>query len=68
MKKIQICFYANLSSKHSLSASLDQIQKIGKKAFYLYEGRAKSSAINRLPLFYPMYILKYFIALEWCVE
>ena len=25
-----LCFYANLSLKSSLSASLDQIQKIGK--------------------------------------
>ena len=35
---------------------------------YLYEGRAKSSATNRLPMFYPRYILKCFTALEWCVE
>ena len=33
-----------------------------------YEGRAKSSVTNRLPLFYPSYILKCFTALEWCVE
>ena len=31
-----------------------------------YEGRAKSSVTNRLPLFYPRYILKCFTALEWC--
>ena len=35
---------------------------------YLYEGRAKRSATNRLPMFYPRYILKCFTALEWCVE
>ena len=34
----------------------------------LYEGRAKSSVTNRLPKFYPRYILKCFTALEWCVE
>ena len=34
----------------------------------VYEGRAKSSVTNRLPLFYPRYILKCFTALEWCVE
>ena len=34
----------------------------------LYEGRAKSSVTNRLPSFYPRYILKCFTALEWCVE
>ena len=33
-----------------------------------YEGRAKSSVTNRLPWFYPRYILKCFTALEWCVE
>ena len=33
-----------------------------------YEGRAKSSVTNRLPLFYLRYILKCFTALEWCVE
>ena len=33
-----------------------------------YEGPAKSSVINRLPWFYPRYILKYFTAREWCVE
>ena len=30
----------------------------------LYEGRAKGSVTNRLPLF----ILKCFTTLEWCVE
>ena len=34
----------------------------------IYEGRAKSSVINRLPWFYPRDILKCFTALEWCVE
>ena len=29
------------------------------------EGRAKSSVTNRLPLFYPRYIIKCFTALEW---
>ena len=29
-----------------------------------YEGRAKSSVTNRLPWFYPRYILKCFTALE----
>ena len=33
-----------------------------------YKGRAKSSVTNRLPKFYPSYILKCFTALEWCVE
>ena len=33
-----------------------------------YEGRAKRSVTNRLPWFYPRYILKCFTALEWCVE
>ena len=33
-----------------------------------YEGPAKSSVTNRLPWFYPRYILKCFTALEWCVE
>ena len=33
-----------------------------------YEGHAKSSVTNRLPKFYPRYILKCFTALEWCVE
>ena len=33
-----------------------------------YEGHAKSSVTNRLPWFYPRYILKCFTALEWCVE
>ena len=33
-----------------------------------YEGCAKSSVTNRLPWFYPRYILKLFTALEWCVE
>ena len=33
-----------------------------------YEGRAKSSVTNRLPKFYPRYILKCFTTLEWCVE
>ena len=32
-----------------------------------YEGPAKSSVTNRLPWFYPRYILKCFTALEWCV-
>ena len=31
-----------------------------------YEGCAKSSFTNRLPLFYPWYILKCFTALQWC--
>ena len=35
---------------------------------HFYEGHAKSSVTNRLPLFYPRYILKCFTALEWCVE
>ena len=35
---------------------------------FKYEGRAKRSVTNRLPLFYPRYILKFFTALEWCVE
>ena len=30
-----------------------------------YEDRAKNSVTNRLPKFYPSYILKYFTALEW---
>ena len=34
----------------------------------MYEGPAKSSVTNRLPWFYPRYILKCFSALEWCVE
>ena len=42
--------------------------KIKLRAHPVYEGRAKSSVINRLPWFYPMYILKCFTALEWCVE
>ena len=33
-----------------------------------YEGPAKSSVTNRLPKFYPRYILKCFSALEWCVK
>ena len=33
-----------------------------------YEGPAKSSVTNRLPWFYPRYILKCFTALECCVE
>ena len=33
-----------------------------------YEGHAKSSVTNRLPWFYPRYILKCFTALEWCVQ
>ena len=33
-----------------------------------YEGRAKSSVTNRLPKFYPRYILKCFTALEWYVK
>ena len=33
-----------------------------------YKDRAKSSVTNRLPKFYPRYILKCFIALEWCVK
>ena len=33
-----------------------------------YEGHAKSSVTNRLPWFYPRYILKCFSALEWCVK
>ena len=33
-----------------------------------YEGRAKRSVTNRLPWFYPRYILKCFTALEWCVK
>ena len=36
--------------------------------FVKYEGRAKSSVTNRLPWFYPRYILKRFTALERCVE
>ena len=36
--------------------------------FLRSEGRAKSSVTNRLPKFYPRYILKCFTALEWCVE
>ena len=35
---------------------------------YIYKGCAKSSVTNRLPWFYPRYILKCFTALEWCVE
>ena len=35
---------------------------------WIYEGRAKSSVTNMIPKFYPKYILKYFTALEWCVE
>ena len=35
---------------------------------FLYEGGAKTSVTNRLPWFYPRYILKCFTALEWCVE
>ena len=35
---------------------------------FMYEGRAKSSLTNRLPLFYPRYILKCFTALKWCVD
>ena len=34
----------------------------------MYEGPAKSSVTNRLPWFYPRYILKCFTALEWGVE
>ena len=34
----------------------------------LYESPAKSSVTNRLPKFYPRYILKCFTALELCVE
>ena len=34
----------------------------------LYEGPAKNSVTNRIPKFYPRYILKCFTALEWCVE
>ena len=33
-----------------------------------YEALAKSSVSNRLPSFYPRYILKCFAALEWCVK
>ena len=36
----------------------------GPEAFF-YEGRAKSPVTNRLPKFYPRYILKCFTALEW---
>ena len=35
---------------------------------FCYESRAKSSITNRLPKFYPRYILKCFTALQWCVE
>ena len=34
----------------------------------LYEGPAKISVTNRLPKFYPRYILKCFTALQWCFE
>ena len=34
----------------------------------IYEGPANSSVSNRLPSFYPRYILKCFTALEWCFE
>ena len=34
----------------------------------LIGGSCKSSVTNRLPSFYPWYILKCFTALEWCVE
>ena len=34
----------------------------------IYEGPAKSSVTNRLPKFYPRYVLKCFTALEWWVE
>ena len=33
-----------------------------------YEGPAKSSVTNRLPKFYPRYILKCVTALEWGVK
>ena len=33
-----------------------------------YEGCAKSSVTNRLPQFYPRYILKCFTSIDWCVE
>ena len=39
-----------------------------KPIFQSYEGRAKSSVTNRLPYFYPRYVLKCFNTLEWCVE
>ena len=38
------------------------------KSLIINEGRAKSSVTNRLPKFYPRYILKCFTAFEWCVE
>ena len=50
----------------------DSVSRQGKapdNVLYLnYEGPAKSSVTNRLPKFYPRYILKCFTALEWSVE
>ena len=51
-----------------LITTRSNIQYIYGQRFNTYEGRAKSSVTNRLPWFYPRYILKCFTALEWCVE
>ena len=44
------------------------VKKLLACIFLIYDGRAKSSVTNRLPWFYPRYILKCFTALDWCVE
>ena len=40
--------------------------QVAATAYIAYEGRAKIYVTNRLPWFYPRYILKCFN--EWCVE
>ena len=57
MGKYYICQYVEI-----LVCQYVHVSKHG------YEGRAKSSDTNRLPLFYPRCILKCFTALEWCVK
>ena len=57
-----------LTTNEIFTLLTQQRKMIDFQLTHLYKGRAKSSVTNRLPSFYPRYILKCFTALEWCVE
>ena len=65
-ESLNIQIIAKVFPKYDVKKSANVV--IGDETWVHYEGRAKSSVTNRLPWFYPRYILKCVTALEWCVK
>ena len=68
---VPLVIISNFNSAKLVAKSIKRFKRecdAFKVIALLYKGTAKRSVTNRLPKFYPRYILKCFAALEWCIE